>query len=256
MLFVRGVPLPELHVFRPARPDGSAMLSIPGGGYDFVSVQNEGLDVAHRFNPEGMTVFVLTYRLPGEGWPNRDQVAIQDAQRAMRLIRSRAAEFRIDPARLGVVGFSAGGHLAADLAVSFGEPSYAPVDAADRLSARPAYAGLVYPIVSLTPRDSGTGAIEKLTGPNPPTAIIAARSPLLKVRKDVPPSFLVHATDDPVVPVEHSIRWLTACRAAGAKCEAHIFAEGSHGFGLTLPDNQPGSRWPELFALWLRKNGG
>jgi acetyl esterase/lipase len=256
MLFVRGVPFPEVHVFRPSRPDGSAMLSIPGGGYDFVSVQNEGLDVAHRFNPEGMTVFVLTYRLPGEGWPNRDRVAIQDAQRAMRLIRSRAAEFRIDPARLGVVGFSAGGHLAADLAVSFGEPFYAPVDAADRLSARPAYAGLIYPIVSLTPPDSGTGAIEKLTGPNPPAAIVAARSPLLKVRKDIPPSFLAHAADDPVVPVEHSIRWLTACRAAGAKCEAHIFAEGNHGFGLGLPDNQPGSRWPELFALWLRKNGG
>jgi len=131
-LWVRGVPFPEVHVFRPARPDGSALLSLPGGGYEFLSVQNEGLDVAERYNAERTTVFILTYRLPGEGWANRSLVAIQDAQRAMRLIRARAAEFKIDPNRLGVIGFSAGGHLAADLAVSYDQPLYKPVDAADQ----------------------------------------------------------------------------------------------------------------------------
>src|SRR3954452_8847071 len=133
-LWVRGVPFPEVHVFRPARPDASALLSLPGGGYEFLSVQNEGLDVAERFNAERTTVFVLTYRLPVEGWNNRSLVALQDAQRAMRLIRSRAANFRIDPNRVGVIGFSAGGHLAADLAVSHAQRVYAPIDAADRLS--------------------------------------------------------------------------------------------------------------------------
>jgi acetyl esterase/lipase len=105
-IWVRGVAMPEVHVFRPARPDGSSLLSIPGGGYGFLSVQNEGIEVAERFNAEGTTVFVLTYRLPGEGWTNRALAPLQDAQRAMRLIRSRAADFRIDPARLGILGFS------------------------------------------------------------------------------------------------------------------------------------------------------
>src|SRR5436305_8684240 len=118
-LWIRGMPFPEVHVYRAAKPDGSALLALPGGGYEFLSVQNEGIDVAERFNAERTTVFVLTYRLPVEGWADRTLVALQDAQRAMRLIRARAANFRIDPNRVGVIGFSAGGHLAADLAVSY-----------------------------------------------------------------------------------------------------------------------------------------
>lgn len=142
-LWLRGIAEPQLHVFRPAKPDGSALLTLPGGGYQFLSVQNEGLDAAQRFNALGTTMFVLAYRLPGEGWANRHLVPLQDAQRAMRLIRSRAAEFHVDPARLGVLGFSAGGHLAADLATAYREQIYAAVDAADRLSARPNFVGLV-----------------------------------------------------------------------------------------------------------------
>src|SRR5438309_411512 len=133
-LWIRGVPSPEVHVYRPARPDGSSLLVLPGGGYEFLSVQNEGLDPAERFNAERTTVFVLTYRLPVEGWSNRSQVALQDAQRAMRLIRSRAREFGIRPDNLGVLGFSAGGHLAADLAVGHTGRLYEPVDEADMLS--------------------------------------------------------------------------------------------------------------------------
>src|SRR4029079_14577957 len=128
-LWIKGIAIPEVSVFRPALPDGSAILAIPGGGYAFLAVQNEGLHPAERFNAERTTVFVLTYRLPGEGWADRPLVAVQDAQRAMRLIRSRAASFRSDPARLGVMGFSAGGHLAADLGVSYAEPPYKPIDA-------------------------------------------------------------------------------------------------------------------------------
>ena len=140
-LWIRGVPIPEVHVYRPARPDGSSLLVLPGGGYEFLSIQNEGLDPAERFNAERTTVFVLTYRLPVEGWQNRSLVALQDAQRAMRLIRSRAREFGIRPDNLGVLGFSAGGHLAADLAVSHANRVYTAVDAADQLSARPAFVG-------------------------------------------------------------------------------------------------------------------
>jgi acetyl esterase/lipase len=148
-LWIRGVPTPEVHVFRPAHSDGSSLLAIPGGGYEFLSVQNEGIDAAERFNADRTTVFVLTYRLPAEGWSNRSLVPLQDAQRAMRLIRARAADLRVDPARLGVIGFSAGGHLAADLAVSFDQRVYKPVDAADALPARPAFVGLIYPVTTL-----------------------------------------------------------------------------------------------------------
>jgi acetyl esterase/lipase len=254
-LWIRGVPFPEVHVYRPARPDGSALLAFPGGGYEFLSVQNEGLDVAERFNAERTTVFILTYRLPGEGWANRSVVPLQDAQRAMRLIRSRAGDFRIDPARLGVIGFSAGGHLAADLGVSFDQPTYKPVDAADAISANPAFLGLVYPVTTLQ-AEGHRGSENNLLGPNPSEELIAARSPVLHVTKDTPPSFLAHAMDDNTAGAENSAKWIMAARAAGASVEAHFFADGGHGFGFHLPRDLPGSRWPDLFALWMRKHGG
>jgi acetyl esterase/lipase len=254
-LWVRGVPMPEVHVFRAPHPDGSSLLSLPGGGYEFLSVQNEGIDVAERFNAERTTVFVLTYRLPGEGWTDRSLAPLQDAQRAMRLIRARAADLRIDPARLGIIGFSAGGHLAADLAVSFDQPIYKPVDSADRLSARPAFAGLIYPVTTLEAGTHG-GSRDNLLGPNAPAELIAARSPVLHVSAATPPTFVVAAFDDGTVPVANSLDWIDACRRAKTSIEAHLFAQGGHGFGLHLPRDNPGSRWPDLFALWTRQHGG
>jgi acetyl esterase/lipase len=255
-LWIRGVPFPEVHVYRPARADGSALLVIPGGGYEFLSVQNEGLDPAERFNAERTTAFVLTYRLPVDGWQNRSQVALQDAQRAMRLIRLRASDFRIDPTRLGVLGFSAGGHLAADLAVSHAQETYKPVDAADSLSAKPAFLGLVYPVISLDTAVSHGQSAPNLLGPHPSAELTAARSPAYHVTKDTPSSFAVAAMDDDFIQPENSLEWVAACRKAGAPVEAHFFADGGHGFGLHLPKDLPGSRWPDLFALWMRKHGG
>jgi acetyl esterase/lipase len=247
-LWLRGIANPEIQVYRPARPDGSALLALPGGGYGFLSVQNEGLDVAERFNAEHVTVFVLTYRLPAEGWANRHIVPLQDAQRAMRLIRSRAVDFRIDPARLGVIGFSAGGHLAADLAVAHAERTYAPVDEADSLPAKPAFAALIYAVTTLQPREGHRGSLDNLLGEE--------RSPLLQVDAQTPPSFLIHAVDDDTVPIANSIDWLAACRAEKVPVEAHLFAQGGHGFGLHLAPTLSGSRWPDLLALWMRKHGG
>lgn len=255
-LWIRGVAMPEVHVFRAAHPDGSSLLAIPGGGYEFLSVQNEGIDAAERFNAERTTVFVLTYRLPAEGWSNRSLAPIQDAQRAMRLIRARAAELKIDPARLGVIGFSAGGHLAADLAVSHAARTYAPIDAADALPARPAFAGLVYPVTTMAIGLTHGGSRDNLLGPNPSAQLIAARSPLNHVDAATPPCFLVHAFDDGTVPVADSLAWITACKKANVSVEAHLLAEGGHGFGFGLRRDNPGSRWPGLFALWVRKHGG
>lgn len=254
-LWIKGIATPEVNVFRPALPDGSAILVIPGGGYEFIAVQNEGVDAAERFNADRTTIFVLSYRLPAESWADRSVVPLRDAQRAMRLIRSRAADFRIDPARLGVLGFSAGGHLAADLAVSFEERVYEPVDAADRLSARPAFAGLIYPVTTLGVGTHG-GSRDNLLGPKPAPDLIAARSPVLHISTATPPSFIVAAFDDGTVPVDNSLAWVAACRKANVSVEANLFAEGGHGFGFHLPRDNPGSRWPDLFALWMRKHGG
>jgi acetyl esterase/lipase len=254
-LWIKGIATPEVNVFRPALSDGSAILAVPGGGYGFLAVQNEGLDVAERFNADRTTVFVLSYRLPGEGWTDRSIAPLQDAQRAMRLIRSRAAEFRIDPARLGVLGFSAGGHLAADLATAFDEHAYAPIDDADSQSARPAFAGLIYPVTTLEAGTHG-GSRDNLLGPNAPGGLVAARSPVRHVAATTPPSFVVAAFDDGTVPVANSLDWIAACRKAKTSIEAHLLAEGGHGFGLHLPRDNPGARWPDLFAAWLRKHGG
>ena len=255
-LWVNGIAMPEVNVYRPALGDGSAILVTPGGSYTFLAVQNEGLHPAEFFNAKRTTVFVLTYRLPDEGWLNRSVAPLQDAQRAMRLIRSRANDFKIDPARLGILGFSAGGHLAADLTVSYDERVYDPVDAADQLSAKPAFSGLIYPVATLQPKITHPDSRDHLLGPNAPDALVQKRSPEQHINAQTPPSFVVHAFDDGLVPVENSLAWIEHARAAKASVEAHLFAQGGHGFGLHLPKDNPGSLWPDLFALWMRQHGG
>jgi acetyl esterase/lipase len=143
---MRGVVRPEVGVFRPTRPDGRAVLIVPGGGYSITSLRNEGIDVARALNAFGITGFVLSYRLPGEGWADRADVPLADAQRAMRLIRANARAYGIRAEKLGVLGFSAGGHLAGSLTVLSDFNAYRPVDAADRHSARPPSAGLQLPV--------------------------------------------------------------------------------------------------------------
>lgn len=255
-LWIKGIAVPEVNVFRPALADGSSMLVIPGGSYIFEAVQNEGLHAAEFFNAKRTTVFVLTYRLPDEGWADRAVVPLQDAQRAMRLIRSRAGDFKIDPNRLGVIGFSAGGHLAADLSVSYDERVYAPVDAADQISAKPAFSGLIYPVATLQPQITHAGSRDSLLGPNPPPALVQARSPEQHVNAATPPSFVLAAFDDNVVPIDNSLAWIERARATKTSVEAHLIAQGGHGFGLHLPKSNPGSLWPDLFALWMRQHGG
>ena len=141
--WITGIARPELIVRRPAQPNGSAVLLIPGGGYGFLAYDNEGTSQAAWLNARGITAFILIYRLPGEGWNDRALVPLQDAQRAMRVIRAGARRYGIDPAKVATLGFSAGGHLAGSLATRHAEATYRPVDAADRLSARPDLAGLI-----------------------------------------------------------------------------------------------------------------
>ena len=250
-LWLRGIDRPYVAVFRPQKPDGRAVLSIPGGGYGFLSVSNEGIDVAATLNPQGITVFVLAYRLPGEGWANRAHVPLQDAQRAMRLVRANAARYGIDPAKLGLLGFSAGGHLGAMLAVGHADQVYDPVDAADRQSARPAYAGLVYPVVSFATAGLNSRSSGMLLGDSQDPALLARYTPVDRVTAQTPPIWLVHAMDDATVPVAQSLAMIDACRNAQVPVEAHLLERGGHGFGaLHLPVQAPGRSWPEIFGRW------
>ncbi|MFN3433270.1 MAG: alpha/beta hydrolase [Sphingomonas sp.] len=252
---VSGIDVPALVVKRPARPNGAAVLLVPGGGYSIVSYDNEGLEQARWLNALGVTCFILLYRLPGEGWGERRLVPLQDAQRAMRLIRARATRFGVDPARVAVLGFSAGGHLAGSLATRFAEPVYAAVDAADRLSARPDLAGLIYPVISMDPAITHKGSHDNLLGGAPSQADVDAASVDKRVTAETPPVFLAHASDDRTVPVANSLSLYAALLAAKRPAEMHLFDEGGHGFGVRLPTTVPAAAWPTLFAAYARRKG-
>jgi acetyl esterase/lipase len=248
--YVRSVAMPELRVFRPARPNGRAVLVMPGGAYWFVSVVNEGAELAPRLTARGYTVFVLTYRLPGEGWAARADVPLQDAQRAMRLIRSRAAEYGLDATRIATLGFSAGGHLAATLATRHAERTYPARDAADQLDARPWAAGLIYPVITL--RDPWTHELSRqlLLGDSPTPEQIDRRSAEMHVDASTSPLFLCHAMDDTAVPVDNTLRMLAAAREAHRPVEAHLLQEGGHAFGVGRPGT-PSAQWIDLLCAWL-----
>ena len=234
-LFLRNVAHPELRIFRPLHPTGEALLVIPGGAYWFVSAANEGVDLAQRMVTYGVTVCVLTYRLPGEGWKNRSDVPLQDAQRAVRVMRSRASQLGIDAKKISVLGFSAGGHLAATLATQHAERTYDPVDSADELDARPAAAGLIYPVVTLEKPLTHEMSRKLLLGESPSDEEIAHRSAERHVSSDTPPTFIAHAFDDEAVPVDNSLRFMNAMRSAHRPVEAHLLQEAGTPLASVIP---------------------
>ena len=251
-VFLSNVSKPDLHVFRPAKPSGRAVLVIPGGAYWFVSVANEGVDLADRLTKLGITVFVLTYRLPGEGWKNRSDVPLQDAQRAIRVIRAKAGEYAIDADKVSVLGFSAGGHLAATLATQHEERTYSRVDSTDELSARPFTASLIYPVITMETPWTHEQSRKLLLGDSPSQAEVERRSAERHVDGHTPPTFVVHAFDDEAVPVENSLRFMNAMRTAGRPVEAHLLQEGGHAFGTGYP-NTPSAEWVALYSAWLAR---
>ena len=253
--FVTGTSQPILTVFRPARPNGAAVLVVPGGSYIRVVIDKEGFEVGRRLAAAGVTAFVLRYRLPGDGWTPKADAALQDAQRAMRLIRARAADHGIDPKRVGALGFSAGGHLTASLATGFDRRTYEPMDAADAASARPDFVGLGYPVMNLSAPLWHRGSADALLGPDATPEMRATYSPDRHVTGATPPCFTFHAADDPSVPVENSLAWFAALRAAKVPAELHLFEEGGHGFGIYLARGKPAAAWPDLFLAWAGRHG-
>ena len=250
-----GIVSPRLEVFRPQRPNGAAIMILPGGGYQRVVIDKEGYELGRWLAERGFTAFVLIYRLPGDGWAAGPDVALSDAQRALRLIRHGAHEFGIEAERIGTLGFSAGGHLCADLATRFATATYDPVDEADMLSARPLLAAPIYPVISMTAPVAHMTAREHLLGTNPSAELERRHSPQFNVSDSTPPCFLVHAEDDASVPVANTLEFRAALRAAGIAVETHLFAHGGHGFGLRKAAGKPAALWPELFVNWSRSVG-
>jgi len=254
-VFLSNVSRPDLRVFRPTKSNGRAVLVIPGGAYWFVSSANEGADLAARLTKYGITVFVLTYRLPGEGWKNRSNVPLQDAQRAIRVVRAKAGEYAIDADKVSVLGFSAGGHLAATLATQHEEHTYSRVDSTDDLSARPSSASLIYPVITMETPWTHEQSRKLLLGDSPSQAEIERRSAERHVDANTPSTFLVHAFDDEAVPVENSLRFMNAMRTARRPVEAHLLQEGGHAFGTGYP-NTPSADWVALYSTWLARQFG
>jgi acetyl esterase/lipase len=242
---------PRLNVYRPSKANGAAVIVIAGGGYAHIEAGAESAPASRWLQSIGVTAFELIYRLPGEGW-SRD-APFQDGQRALRLVRSLAPSYGVDPARSGLIGFSAGGHLAGMLAVSPGEAFYAPADAVDANSARPSFCGLIYPVLSMMPPFDDTHSRREIIGTHPSAAESEAYSVERHVGADTPPMFLAQAADDPVSPVDNSLTMFAALRAARIPAEMHIFQSGGHGWGLGRPGTEVDA-WPELFVRWAKQN--
>lgn len=252
--WLRNIRHPFLEMHRAPDPGGGAMLVVPGGSLAQVEMKREGQAAARWLNARGMTAFILAYRLPGERWGAGALAPLQDAQRALRLIRSRAAEFGVDGERLGVIGFSAGGHVAGMAAARSDFRAYEPVDDVDALSARPRDAALVYPVVSCAPQIGHARSCGILLGSGATAETRRAQSVDAYVTAGAPPFFLVHADNDPVVSVMNSVVLATACAEAGVPVTFERLSRGGHGFAMGQ-SSTPRPDWPERYADWLRRTG-
>jgi acetyl esterase/lipase len=252
---VHGIRTPTLTAFLPKQANGASLIIAPGGGYVREVIDKEGSEIAAWFAERGVTVFVLKYRLPGEGHEHGSSVPLQDAQRAVRLVRAQAASLQLDPKRVGFLGFSAGGHVAASLAAQFARKVYEPIDAADSASARPDFLLLLYPVISMQGAIAHEGSKTALLGAHPSSAELALHSCELHVQSTSPPAFLALADDDQAVLPENSLRYYQALKRAGVPAELHVFLHGGHGFALRGALTEASRHWPELAWQWLQGLG-
>jgi acetyl esterase/lipase len=249
---VTNVSRPRLIVYRPTRANGSAAIVVAGGGYVHIESGHESTPACQWLQSIGVTAFELIYRLPEDGW--KPLAPFQDGQRAMRIVRARAAAYAIDAARIGMIGFSAGGHLAGMTSVRPDEAFYKHEDATDAVSARPDFTGLIYPVLTMMPPFDKTHAKREILGPHPSEAESAAWSVERLVNEHTPPMFLAQAADDPISPVDNSLMMASALRAAQVRCELHVFQSGGHAWGMGRPGTEE-QAWSALFAAWARVNG-
>ena len=245
---------PSLTYYLPAehKTPGAAVVICPGGGYGHLAVDHEGDQIARWLNSFGVTGVVLRYRHNADGYQH--PIPLQDAQRGLSTVRSKAETLHIRADRIGVLGFSAGGHLASSLGTHFHKglkDAPAPID---RVSCRPDFMVLVYPVITMTDPFTHQGSRKNLLGDDPDPKLIEAMSNEKQVTSETPPAFLIHAETDPAVPVENSLLFYTALRKAGVPAELHLFRQGRHGFGLGANDGEV-SVWPKLCEEWMRTMG-
>ncbi|WP_343694570.1 alpha/beta hydrolase [Flavobacterium sp.] len=243
---------PTLTAFFPSvtKPNRTAVIILPGGGYQHLAIDKEGTKVAQWFNSLGIPAFVLKYRLPSDLiMKNKNVGPLQDAQEAVRYVRQNAAKWNIDPNKIGILGFSAGGHLAATLSTHYDDKVY---ESDYKVSARPNFSLLIYPVISMQNDITHKGSQINLLGNNPSEDLINSFSNEKRVTTQTPPAFLIHATDDTVVIPENSINYYLALKKNGVTAELHLYEKGGHGFGLGVNDTS--KNWTRECEEWLKAN--
>jgi acetyl esterase/lipase len=249
ILIVYKVSRPSLTIFLAPKEKatGTAVIICPGGGYSNLAMGYEGTEVAKRFNESGITAFVLKYRIPNDGTMIDKEIGpLQDAQRALLLVRSRAAGWGVDPKRIGIMGFSAGGHLASTAGTHF-ERNY--IDNPNHISLRPDFMLLIYPVISFQPAIAHMGSAHNLLGPDPSKEEINEFSNEMKVTDLTPPAFLVHAKDDNVVPYANSLVFAEALKNHHVPAKIYLYEQGGHGFGMT--NHTSTQQWMDLCIGWI-----
>jgi acetyl esterase/lipase len=245
---------PSLTVFLPSaeKATGTAVLICPGGGYGVLAFDHEGFAIARWLNDNGIAGIILKYRLPSDLiMTNKSVGPLQDAQEAIRILRRNREHWKINPGKIGVIGFSAGGHLASTLSTHFAEKVY---EVNDTTSARPDFSLLIYPVISFDASFTHMGSRNNLIGNNPTKEAVDHFSNELQITDKTPPTFLVHSSDDKVVPVKNSLVYYEGLVKNNITAEMHIFQKGGHGYGLSV-DKGTQSSWPDLCIKWLKANG-
>lgn len=251
-LYYANIITPTLTVYKPTQQNAlkTAILICPGGGYSRIVVEHEGWEIAQAFNAIGVTAFMLKYRLPNDTcMSNKSDVPLMDAQQAIKFIREHAKEYNIDQNKIGVIGFSAGGHLASSLATKF-QHNY--IENSSNTNLRPDFMMLGYPVISMNDSFCHKGSRDRLIGKNPSKENASLYSNELQVSPQTPPAFIFHAKDDKSVPILNSIRMHEALEANKVKSTLHIFEAGGHGFGLK--NTTTNVKWFELTTKWLKEN--
>jgi len=249
ILIVHNVSRPSLTVFLPPKEkaNGTAVIICPGGGYSILAASHEGYDVAKKFNEWGVTAFVLKYRIPDDKtMVNKEIGPLQDAQRAIQMVRERAKEWNINPNKIGIMGFSAGGHLASTAGTHF---NHIVIENKNNTSLRPDFMILIYPVISFSDSIGHIGSRDNLIGKNPSAKKINEYSNEMQVTANTPPAFLVHAGDDNAVKVQNSIHFYEAEQRNKIPAEMHIYPKGGHGFGMHNPTTK--DDWMERLKNWL-----
>nr|WP_294947493.1 alpha/beta hydrolase [uncultured Mucilaginibacter sp.] len=250
--WITKVSIPTITPYLPEKgtANGAAIIIFPGGSYAGLANKHEGADIAKAFSSIGVTAFLVKYRLPtDEIMVDKTIGPLQDAQRAVQIVRQGASVWGIDPNRIGIIGFSAGGHLASTEGTHFDKVL---IDNKDNISVRPDFMMLIYPVITFGPKGH-TGSRDNLIGKNPPQALIDLYSNEKQVTANTPPTFLIHAQDDGTVPVENSLMMYEALINAKVKVEMHLFQNGGHGFGMPNPTTK--EKWFDWAAAWMDANG-